>query len=395
MHVEAVRHHRERPSAVDHEPGDRQAALRAVLGVLGQGQRRVDEVAHLVVDEPGEHPQADPDLRRGQSGARRLQHRVGQVLDQPAELLVEVDHLGGAGAQHRVAEEPDGDDHSGPRSRRRGAKRGGHSETCELSGGSTWMRTGSSLRADRSRCSSPSASERAVPCARGTRTTARTWPGSSPLTGDRAEHLRALRPVEQGQHVVDRADVAGQRGEPGRRRQVRLTARLGLALGEAGVVPADQRLQGRVGGVADREGPAARPQQPDRVAPAAQRLLVGPQVVETEGEPGVQQDHRGVAAVGDRLGPRRRHDDGGGPVDLGEHPVARRHPDHGPGERPAELLGGAGLTDHRRPEPALAALRAGPGVGLGPAPAAAGRRRGRGDGQRPLARTRTGRACGT
>ena len=69
---------------------------------------RVDEVADLALDVPGEDPQADPDLRRGQSGARRVEHRVGEVLDEAAQLLVEVDDLDGRLPEDRVAEEPDG-----------------------------------------------------------------------------------------------------------------------------------------------------------------------------------------------------------------------------------------------------------------------------------------------
>ena len=68
-------------------------------------------MADLVVDVPGEHPQPDADLRCRQPGAGRVEHRVGEVLDEPAQLLVEVDHLDRALAQHRVAEESDGLDH--------------------------------------------------------------------------------------------------------------------------------------------------------------------------------------------------------------------------------------------------------------------------------------------
>ena len=54
--------------AVEGEPGDGQAALVAVLLlVVGEVQHRVDQVAELVVDVVGEHPQADADLRRGQA----------------------------------------------------------------------------------------------------------------------------------------------------------------------------------------------------------------------------------------------------------------------------------------------------------------------------------------
>ena len=79
-------------AAVEGQPGDRQAALRAVLLLVAREvQHRVDQVTGLlVVDVEGEHPQPDADLRRGEPGARRVQHRLGEVGDQGAQLLVEV-----------------------------------------------------------------------------------------------------------------------------------------------------------------------------------------------------------------------------------------------------------------------------------------------------------------
>nr|BFE88832.1 hypothetical protein GCM10020093_114330 [Planobispora longispora] len=61
----------------------------------------------LVVHVVGEDPQADPDLGRGQTGSGRVQHGVGEVLDELAQLLVEVLDRLGRGAQHRIAEETD------------------------------------------------------------------------------------------------------------------------------------------------------------------------------------------------------------------------------------------------------------------------------------------------
>ena len=95
---------------------------------------RVDEVAELAVDVPGEHPQADAELRRGQAGAGRVEHRVGQVRDEGAQLLVEVDHRRGGRAQHRVAEQPDRPDGHG-RPPRGGV--GGQSRSEERPTGST------------------------------------------------------------------------------------------------------------------------------------------------------------------------------------------------------------------------------------------------------------------
>src|SRR5580700_11958719 len=55
----------------------------------------------------GEDTQPDADLRRGQADPRRVQHGFGEVLDQPAQLGIEVAHRLGRGAQHRVTEKTD------------------------------------------------------------------------------------------------------------------------------------------------------------------------------------------------------------------------------------------------------------------------------------------------
>ena len=139
-------------------------------------------------------------------------------------------------------------------------------------------------------------------------------------------------------------------------------------------------------GVADHDHPPARPHQPGGVAPAAQGLLAGAQVDAGQHQPGVQQDHRRVAA---RRRPARRP--GSRPrcravVHVGQDEVAARGPHPGLREGAAELLGGAGLPQDRRPQAPVAALGARPGRVDHPAPAAR-RRRGRaGQGQRPGAR---------
>ena len=98
------------------EARDRQAALRAVLLLVADRvDVGVDQVADLAVDEPGEHPQADADLRRGQPRAPASNIVSVRSADQLPQLGVEVDDRGGGGAQHGVAEQPDrGDAH--PRS---------------------------------------------------------------------------------------------------------------------------------------------------------------------------------------------------------------------------------------------------------------------------------------
>ena len=98
-------------AAVPAVAGDRQAALGPLLGLLAH--RRdvgVDQVADLAVDVPGEHPQADADLRRGEARPAGGVHGLGEVGDQPAQFGVEVDDGGRRGAEDRVTEEPDRSD---------------------------------------------------------------------------------------------------------------------------------------------------------------------------------------------------------------------------------------------------------------------------------------------
>ena len=225
--------------------------------------------------------------------------------------------------------------------------------------GSTWIRTASILRAERIRCSSPSALRQGRPV--GARDPDHQ-PALAVVEVDRAEHLGAGRCREQGERVVDRAGLAGDGGQPGRRRQVRLLPLDRLPLGEPGRVPPDQRLESGVARVADREHPPAGTDQRGGVQPAAYGLLAGAQVDPGQGQPGVEQDDGGVPALGDRLGAGGGHDDVGPVGDGGADPVAAGGADGGRGEGPAELLGGAGVAEHRGAQAAVAALGAGPVV---------------------------------
>ena len=107
VHVEPRRDRAGGAADVLLQPGKGQAALGAVLAVLGELQHRVDQMAELAVDVPGEHPQPDADLGRGEPGARCVDHRVGQVGDELAQLAVEVDDLDRGGAQDGVTEQSD------------------------------------------------------------------------------------------------------------------------------------------------------------------------------------------------------------------------------------------------------------------------------------------------
>ena len=180
--------------------------------------------------------------------------------------------------------------------------------------------------------------------------------------------------------------LSGDGGQPRRGRQVRLLTVRDLASREPGVVPAHQRLQRRLGRVADRERGSAGSGQPHRVAPAAQGLLSGAEVGAGQQHPGVEQHHRGVTTLCNRLGPRRGHDDRRMAIDLGDDAVACGGHDPGLRKRPPELLGGPLVAEDRGAQPSTAALRATPRIGHGAAPAA-GRRGGR-SGQRHRPGTR-------
>ena len=226
------------------------------------------------VDVPGEDPQPDADLRGGQPGARRVQHGVGEVRDQPAQLLVEVGHRHGRGAQHRVAEQTDRLDGHGAAPRggagtaaagRRPSLRSRRRLTRGPTG-STWTRTGGSLRADAHALHlARRARDSAAPAARGTRmtTAARRLGvvGRGPVTGDRhrAEHLGPRR-QRQRRHAPTARSVGGpvsvaSREAGGRCADCRSSS---SRRGEAGRVPAHQRLQRRVA-TARRRPPPGRP----------------------------------------------------------------------------------------------------------------------------------------
>ena len=403
VHVEAAGHHRQRPDAVVGQLRERQASLRAVLELRGQVQGRVDQVPDLAVDVPGEDPQPDADLRRGEAGAGCLEHRVGEVGDQLPELAVEVDHL------DRPA--------CGGRDRRTGGWVGWprrESSGAEVADVPATRPLRSTLRVNR---------ERGLPRAvrvdldpdgielagrphplqlaerRGQRRALRPRhpdDGSLLVVGgarqrrQRAEYVGIRGQLEQRQRVVERAGCAPERRDPGRRWQSGLAAFAGLAYGEPGLVPPHQRLQRGGGRLADGERPAAGAQQRDRVGPAAQRLLRGPHAVASEQQPGVEEYDDGVPLRRHRLGTGRRDHDPALTVDLGAHPVAAGGDHRDRRERAAELVGGAGVADHRRPQPAPTALGARPAGCLGAAPATARRRRRTGE----LQRAGAGRAPG-
>ena len=103
-----------RTGGLEVQTGQRQAALEVALLVLTEAEVGVDEVPDDAVDVVGEHPQADSQLRSREPRSPGVEHRVGQVTDESAQLGVEVDDRLGRGAQDGVAEQPDGcDTHAG------------------------------------------------------------------------------------------------------------------------------------------------------------------------------------------------------------------------------------------------------------------------------------------
>ena len=125
----------------------------------------------------------------------------------------------------------------------------------------------------------------------------------------------------------------------------------------------------------------------DRVGPAAHGLLPGAQVGPRQHQPGVEQHHGGVPALGDGLGPRRGHHDGRLRADLGQDRLPRgRRPYRRRREGPAELLGGP--QRRRRPGRAARGARTPRTPSPGGRCRTSGRRgggRGSRDGQRALA----------
>ena len=161
--------------------------------------------------------------------------------------------------------------------------------------------------------------------------------------------------------------VAGQRSPPGTRAAGARTALVDLAArrsrpGPTGPAPAAPGAPGSPT-TTTRPPSAHRAHQRGGVAPSAHRLLVGAQVGAGQQQPGVEQRHRGVAAVGDRLGARCRDHDGRRP----------RRPRRAPGRptttyaqarpgTPAPAPRPSAVAEHRRAQPVAPALGARPAV---------------------------------
>ena len=206
------------------------------------------------------------------------------------------------------------------------------------------------------------------PGRRGTRSRIRSAPlsaGTGPITcacgGSSAAASRSA--TAAGVPVTDAIRTAGGKPELGAVGQ--------LAGGEAGRIPADERLDGGDTGVGTDDDRAAR------VAPARRRPSTGAAPPHRHaGRPGTAAPSRRAAArrrsrrqrsVRRRAWPPRVP---GGPrtsASTRSPPLVRTAV---PGKRPAELLGGSPGTDHDGPQRAAATVRAAPVAGRAPAPAA-------------------------
>ena len=174
------------------------------------------------------------------------------------------------------------------------------------------IRTGPpDLRADRIAAAACSASANAAPSVRGTRSRLRICSGSGTR---RPGPIRAPRPMsgswltrQQFGHI---GRGAGQGGHPGDRREPQLLAVGQLAIGRAGRIPANQRLDRRERRVGTEDHRPVRGDQGDRVGPAPHGLLGRAQVGPAEQRPAVQQQGGAVTAVDDRLRARSGHHQG-------------------------------------------------------------------------------------
>ena len=295
---------------------------------------RVDQVADLAVDVPGEHPQPDADLRRREAGAGSVEHGVGEVLDQAAQLLVEVDDLDRGLAQDRVAEEADGlDGHAAESSERRQVRASADPPGCVRR----------RACAPSAGAGAPRAPARGRPSARGTRTTTRLSPsGTSTGPSTSADSGAASRvsasSTAPGSPVIVASRLAGGRWAASRSSVSRSAKPAG-----------SQRTSACRAGWAGSPTATTRPPGRTSAAASAQRRSAsspGAQVDPGEQQPGVQQHDGGVPALGDRLGARRGHHD----LRLRRRPwparVAASWSAPGVvGKRPAQLLGGARVAE--------------------------------------------------
>ena len=99
---------------------DREAALEVAVVALGADDPRVDQLVELALDLDDAGLQRFAELRRREADARRVAHRVGEVVEQLVQVLAEaVDRLA-LEAQPGVAEQDDGADTHGGEVYRRG-----------------------------------------------------------------------------------------------------------------------------------------------------------------------------------------------------------------------------------------------------------------------------------
>ena len=239
---------------------------------------------------------------------------------------------------------------------------------------------------------------RAAPRRRSRLSCAGRGPGTAPGRTPRAP-ARAPRPtpgsVGRGEEPLERPGSPVTDDHPDRGREAQLGPLGQLAVGEGRRVPADQRLHGRVGGVGQHHDLAAVRAGRTSAAAAAQRRSASSPARRSgadEQRPAVEQQRRGVAALGHRLGARRGDHERRLGADAGQH--RRAPPECGPacpgrpGRAPRPCAPSPTAVARSR---VAAAGRAGPGRRGDAAPAAGRARAARRRAERSAARGAPGR----
>ena len=327
-----------------------------------------------------------------------------EVLDQPAQLLVEVDDLDGARAQDGVTEQADGlDGHEAPHglcfksteSARLSRPRPGRATTRTVSVGLAGAADGRRRLeggGELGTVLTGHPDQRSLPRPLTLPTLGRRRAARAP------RRRRAARCGPAGRRWLTRA---GDRGHAHGRREPQRRTVGKLAPGVPGRVPPHERLHRRQRGVGhdhDLTALAARPGQRSSEQPPPQGLLPRPQVGPAEQRPGVEQEYGSVAAVGHRLGARGGDDQRRPPPRRWRAPrrgprCGRRHRETpGPARRrcaarrPPRPAGGACRRLRRSSPPTVARTTRRTGS-PGRSPGSAGRRRSR-SGPRPGSRHR-------
>ena len=332
----------------------------------------------------------------------RVQHGLGEVLDQPAQLGVEVAHRLGRRAQHRVTEQTDRlDAHENPPGRLTASAR---------SRGAA----GSSLSVRRPRPGRAGPGRRRRPCARCGSPAPRAARGPAPgrrrgpiLISARScgsARRRVRRPLGGSRPGPARGSRPGRAARPSRRSPRPpsggpVTEAIRTAGGKPSSarsassrsekrdrIPADEGLhrgQRRLGQHHHRPGRAGPGRRRSATGAAPPRRRAGWAGRAAPSRPAAARRRSRSAATGSAPGVAMTSAGSAGTV--GQHVLAARGAHRHAGEGPAQLLRGARRAGDQRAQPAGTAPGAGPVRRQRPAPPAAGHLVRAADLQRPAA----------